>query len=1459
MLLLSAAAFAQAQCDGLGMAVCNSTATCVWNAPWKPGVCVDDPCTAALSTSAACEAAEVAVTPCPDPLPDPDYCLFSPCVWKGQCERRPCLHKDQVACDAETSCKWAPPASGVPAGPVRAVVDVCRQDICGHLDKFACFSTAGCTHDLTNGCHAIGCGVYSNAASCGQDRLCHWNITAAQCKSHPCAKNAASPCAGDSGCMWKDSSCLSKTCNKYNDPNDKCACVKDPECQWCHNAYHPSCRQPELSECPDLDVAVVLDGSGSMSKSFGQHPHGFYALMEIMRAWIRTLPLTGDDHTKGANAAKGTGEFRVTFIQLSKANALSSELHPTNCGVGQCTDGLLSGRLDELEGDITWQSNNYQREWTYVHDALQDIADQTFLPTQSPAWRKHVVLIVADGGLTDFDGDSCCDAILGCGNPRCVDRQTFDPTFPAKLNTAQNTLRSQGVTMYGVVIRRSQGHNALDTSAEAKLKTIISDPRDEHFINIMMDELLDKVLNTLCDPNSKFGKGIADPLAGCKGKASEASCKADVTCTWHPLRARDPRCSEDPCFPLCNETTCNRDTLCLWNTSVCEMKPSCNVHVTQAPCEGAGHLWGPIWSVSYLCECNPCKSHTQEPDCVAQTVVMPGPCTPPFGKPDYCRLPVCEFDATSNTCSKLKCLNVFEDMCEKETGCVWTPATPTPDQPVVQVSQCAPPVCTSLPHVCSAGFQLKPTASTTTCPGTPSTCDDATCCVANPLCNIYTCTSGLQLKASASSITCTGTPSACTDATCCEKLCSTHTCSAGFQLKSTPPAIICPGTPSTCTDATCCEKLCSTHTCPARFQLKPTPAGIICPGTPSTCDDATCCVADPLCNTHTCTSGLQLKASASSITCTGTPSACTDATCCEKLCSTHTCPAGFQLKPTPAAIICPGTPSTCDDATCCVADKLCNTHTCTSGSQLKASASSITCTGTPSVCTDVTCCETLCNTHTCSATFLDKPSKATLPCRSTPPVCDDATCCDTEFVCSDHTCGTGFVGNALKGNTSCGARPCPDETCCLASVPVSTFVPAEEQTTARIVGGTTSGTIVVVSAVGGATGASGLGKGGARMARNMVYLSMMDCPRSGVEEVGFVLSPTRLSFGGDDLREVRGAVVGNLALLALVVALVVGVAALRGGCFLVSLAGMPLALPVFLLEMLWMPVMQGGFAFLMYSESEAAGGAAVLTCALLFLVGTGLLTRKAKAQCTFVHNKREKGLVWFVTAAGSWESTDGPRPSVDVLASVFDGFHPAHCLYFVVQLVSMTGLAALAAWNPKTITYCGVRAGMLTILPIVWAAVLLKDLPYLRPIENAVEILITLCEFVFGVLATLAVGDQDQSLYDAAAVLGVVMTYIMMVKTAIDLCTLVYQLRAEYTNHGTVCGPPVRMCCGAGCAKCASLAASKVCFSEPMLASCTSPGTNESETSLVHSQPIPPASSPTQCYACERDGYIVML
>ena len=67
----------------------------------------------------------------------------------------------------------------------------------------------------------------------------------------------------------------------------------DKDCVWHHGPQGAFCTTPQFNTCPDLDIAFVLDGSGSMRRSFGRHPHGFYGLMEILREWMKTVPLTG--------------------------------------------------------------------------------------------------------------------------------------------------------------------------------------------------------------------------------------------------------------------------------------------------------------------------------------------------------------------------------------------------------------------------------------------------------------------------------------------------------------------------------------------------------------------------------------------------------------------------------------------------------------------------------------------------------------------------------------------------------------------------------------------------------------------------------------------------------------------------------------------------------------------------------------------------------------------------------------------------------------------------------------------------------------------------------------------------------------------------------------------------------------------------------------------------------------
>merc|ERR1719498_1641543 len=99
-----------------------------------------------------------------------------------------------------------------------------------------------------------------------------------------------------------------------------------------------------------------------MSQQFGRHTHGFYALIGMVRDWVKTLPLSGEPATTGKNS-KSTENVRVGFIQFS-GNAASTG--PTGGVVGSAlrappnvgTGGRLSGATAELNSDMTWHEDN---------------------------------------------------------------------------------------------------------------------------------------------------------------------------------------------------------------------------------------------------------------------------------------------------------------------------------------------------------------------------------------------------------------------------------------------------------------------------------------------------------------------------------------------------------------------------------------------------------------------------------------------------------------------------------------------------------------------------------------------------------------------------------------------------------------------------------------------------------------------------------------------------------------------------------------------------------------------------------------------------------------------------------------------------------------------------------------------------------------------------------------------
>ena len=124
----------------------------------------------------------------------------------------------------------------------------------------------------------------------------------------------------------------------------------------------------------------------------------------------------------------------------------------------------------------------------------------------------------------------------------------------------------------------------------------------------------------------------------------------------------------------------------------------------------------------------------------------------------------------------------------------------------------------------------------------------------------------------------------------------------------------------------------------------------------------------------------------------------------------------------------------------------------------------------------------------------------------------------------------------------------------------------------------------------------------ARLCRGIGYLRLLGCPRDRMEPLEFLLSPTRLMVGRDDLRELRGCAVMHVALMlgsgaALLCAAYVHKHLKDTSSVNMSLGRMPVRLWALLVEYLWLGSAEGAFAVLVIvsNDSDYAVGTVALT------------------------------------------------------------------------------------------------------------------------------------------------------------------------------------------------------------------------------------------------------------------------
>ncbi|KAJ9445197.1 hypothetical protein DIPPA_04612 [Diplonema papillatum] len=242
------------------------------------------------------------------------------CEWdqsagfRGACVDVPCKYTDQALCEWDSSCEWDD------ACPDR--VDwICVEKRCTANDQHTCQSDPRCEWSSRLQCTLAKCASYPTEKCCKHHSECEWNMvnSPASCTMGYCPQlyTTQSACDGDSSCTWANGQCASTSCNDL----DECPCRNADGCFWDAAGSKKKCVDESFGKCPVLDVVLILDGSGSMASSFGRHPHGFYAMVEILRDWVHTIPLTGE---KAQNCAMTSTACRSSDSTDAKSVASSA-------------------------------------------------------------------------------------------------------------------------------------------------------------------------------------------------------------------------------------------------------------------------------------------------------------------------------------------------------------------------------------------------------------------------------------------------------------------------------------------------------------------------------------------------------------------------------------------------------------------------------------------------------------------------------------------------------------------------------------------------------------------------------------------------------------------------------------------------------------------------------------------------------------------------------------------------------------------------------------------------------------------------------------------------------------------------------------------------------------------------------------------------------------------------------
>jgi hypothetical protein len=275
------------------------------------------------------------------------------------------------------------------------------------------------------------------------------------------------------------------------------------------------CLAEKFTSCPPIDLFIMFDGTSAMKAQFGTTPNGFISMVESVRGWVKTIPLSGSSRVSPVQATiNQAAGFRIAMAQYgwptcSYLYAPNSPSAPASTK-GGCFDSTLnrggasafSGSLDELmdEFDFHESTYNYVPAVKYGNPAF-NVALTAFNSYTSS--REKILMILGDSYLDD--------------------RTTA--------MTTRTTLINAGVRIISAVVRPYSYQTTQDYYAQVyfmqPIATTTAMYQTAQLVNLKTD-----LLDTLCDTTKAWGVYIGNNVKMCSDYTTSALCNADDDCLW---------------------------------------------------------------------------------------------------------------------------------------------------------------------------------------------------------------------------------------------------------------------------------------------------------------------------------------------------------------------------------------------------------------------------------------------------------------------------------------------------------------------------------------------------------------------------------------------------------------------------------------------------------------------------------------------------------------------------------------------------------------------------------------------------------------------------------------------------------------------------------------------------------------------------------------------------------------